>query len=201
LLIGFNKLKFQVVDFESKLNLGLLTSTSPCHISHIYFDVNVILHHVDLGSITLNIIVILTNITCVDYVKMLPWGPNTCTFGWTFKRKLNVTIKKFYWISFLKRKISIIHLTNYINFNDANRWTGKKLWKIFYAISSNILNILVGHVEILCDMAKYSMASHGIFCHITCVVCSKINNGLLTLNVWVWSIKLLKIASCEDSEI
>jgi hypothetical protein len=47
-------------------------------------------------------------------------------------------------------------------------------------------------------MAKYSMASHGIFCHITCVVCFKINNGLLTLNVWVWSIELSKTTSCED---
>jgi hypothetical protein len=101
---------------------------------------------------------------------------------------------------FLERKISIIHLTNYINLNDVNRWIGKKLWKIFHAISWNILNILVGHVEILCDMAKYSMASHGIFYHITCVVCSKINNGLLILNVWVWSIELLKITSCKDSE-
>lgn len=136
----------------------------------------------------------------MDYVKTLPWEPHTCTLGWTFKRKLNATIRELYWIFLLERKISIMHLTNHINLNDASRWAGKNLWRIFHAISWNILNIFVCHVEILCDMAKYSMASHGIFCHITCVVCSKINNGLLTLNVWVWSIELLKITSCEDLE-
>jgi hypothetical protein len=101
-------------------------------------------------------IIILMNITCVDYVKMLPWGPNTCILGWTFKRKLNATTRRLYWI-FFRKKISIIHLTNYINLNDANRWARKNLWRIFHVISWNILNILVCHVEILCDMAKYFM--------------------------------------------
>ncbi len=32
-------------------------------------------------------------------------------------------------------------------------------------------------------MVEYSLTYHGIFCHITSMVCSKINNGLLTLNM------------------
>ncbi len=38
-------------------------------------------------------------------------------------------------------------------------------------------------LEIFYDMAKYSLTSHGIFCHVTSMVCSKMNNGLLTLNI------------------
>jgi len=36
---------------------------------------------------------------------------------------------------------------------------------------------------LLCDGAKYFTASHGIFCHATSMVCSKLNNGFLTLNM------------------
>ncbi len=43
-------------------------------------------------------------------------------------------------------------------------------------------NILPHH-EIFCDMVEYSLASHGIFFHVTSIVCSEINNGLLTLNM------------------
>ncbi len=43
-------------------------------------------------------------------------------------------------------------------------------------------NILPHH-EIFFDMVKYSLTSHGIFCHVTSMVCSKTNNGLLTLNM------------------
>ncbi len=43
-------------------------------------------------------------------------------------------------------------------------------------------NILPCH-EIFHDVAKYCMTSHGIFCHITSMVCFNINNGLLTLNM------------------
>jgi hypothetical protein len=49
---------------------------------------------------------------------------------------------------------------------------------------------------LLCDVAKYFATSHGIlaitkyfltnlgiFCHVTSLVCSDMNNGLLTLNM------------------
>jgi hypothetical protein len=39
------------------------------------------------------------------------------------------------------------------------------------------------HVEIIYDVAKYSMLCHGILCHITCMICCGINNDLLTLNM------------------
>ncbi len=86
----------------------------------------------------------------------------------------------------------------------------KESYNIFHAISWNIFSIFVCHVdniklcgEIFChvtkysmtwqnilpchkifyDMEKYSLTSHGIFCHITSMVCYKLNNGLLTLNM------------------
>jgi hypothetical protein len=43
--------------------------------------------------------------------------------------------------------------------------------------------IFLCHVEILCDVAKYSMTYHEIFCDITCVVCLRINTGLLIINM------------------
>ncbi len=36
---------------------------------------------------------------------------------------------------------------------------------------------------LLSDVAKYSFTSHGIFCHVKSMVCSKMNNGLFTLNM------------------
>jgi hypothetical protein len=59
----------------------------------------------------------------------------------------------------------------------------KKSWIIFHVMSWNISNIFVYQMEILCDMVEYSMTCHGIFCHVTCVVCYGINNGLLILNM------------------
>jgi hypothetical protein len=32
-------------------------------------------------------------------------------------------------------------------------------------------------------MEKYTLENHGIFYHITCMVCFEINNGLLILNM------------------
>ncbi len=54
---------------------------------------------------------------------------------------------------------------------------------IFHVMSWNIFNIFVYQMEIVCDMVKYSMTCHGIFCHVTCVVCYGINNGFLILNM------------------
>lgn len=39
----------------------------------------------------------------------------------------------------------------------------------------------MSHHEIFYDVAKYSLTSHGIFFHVASMVCSKTNNGLLTL--------------------
>ncbi len=59
----------------------------------------------------------------------------------------------------------------------------KKNWRIFHVMSWNIPNIFVCYMEILYDMVEYSMTCHGIFYDVTCMVCSRINNGLLTLNM------------------
>jgi hypothetical protein len=56
-------------------------------------------------------------------------------------------------------------------------------------------NILPHH-KIFHDVAKYSLISHGIFCHITSMVCFMINNGLLTMT-WVWLKKSSRATSCE----
>jgi hypothetical protein len=64
--------------------------------------------------------VTIVNITCENYVKTLPWGPNTCILGWTFNITLNVGTRKLCWIFKKKREILIVHLTNYINLNHSN---------------------------------------------------------------------------------
>jgi len=38
-------------------------------------------------------------------------------------------------------------------------------------------------MELIYDVAKYSMPCHGIFCHITYVICWGINNDILILNI------------------
>jgi hypothetical protein len=43
-------------------------------------------------------------------------------------------------------------------------------------------NILPHHI-IFYDVVRYYLTSLGIFSHITSMVCSKMNNGLLTLNM------------------
>jgi hypothetical protein len=55
--------------------------------------------------------------------------------------------------------------------------------KIFHITSWNIPNMFIFHVEIIHDVVKYSMTSHGIFYHVTCEICYGINNDLLTLNM------------------
>jgi len=47
--------------------------------------------------------------------------------------------------------------------------------------SWNIPNVFVYHMEIIYDVAKYFTLCHGIFCHVTCVICCGINNDLLAL--------------------
>jgi hypothetical protein len=59
----------------------------------------------------------------------------------------------------------------------------KKFLKIFHATSWNIPNVFVCHMEIIYGVTKYSMPCHGIFYHITCVICCGINNVLLILNM------------------
>jgi hypothetical protein len=59
----------------------------------------------------------------------------------------------------------------------------KKYLKKFHAMSWNIPNICIYHMEIIYDVAKFSMPCHGTFCHITCEICCRINNDLLTLNM------------------
>ncbi len=100
-------------------------SALSCHVNHIYFDLDITLCHVSLKStyVEHNILCIWgkiithVNLTHLDYVKKLPWGPNTCTLSWTFLKPLNATIEQNCWILFKKREILAIHLTNYINFN------------------------------------------------------------------------------------
>jgi len=43
-------------------------------------------------------------------------------------------------------------------------------------------NILSCHIRFH-DVAKYFLTSHGIFCHVTSMVCSDMNNDLLSLNM------------------
>jgi hypothetical protein len=55
----------------------------------------------------------------------------------------------------------------------------------YFAMSKYFMawwNILPCH-RIFHDMEKYSLTNHGIFCHITSMVCFKINNGLWNLNI------------------
>jgi hypothetical protein len=59
----------------------------------------------------------------------------------------------------------------------------KESLKIFHVTSWNIPNILFFHVEIIYDVAKYSMPCHGILCHVTCMIYCEINNDLLILNM------------------
>lgn len=54
---------------------------------------------------------------------------------------------------------------------------------IFHVVSWNISNICVYQMGIVCDMIKYSLTCHGIFCHVTCMACYGINNGFLILNM------------------
>jgi hypothetical protein len=56
-------------------------------------------------------------------------------------------------------------------------------WACHDGILRNIPNIFFYHVEIIYDVAKYSMPCHGILCHVTCLICCGINNDLLTLNM------------------
>ncbi len=76
----------------------------------------------------------------------------------------------------------------FFKFNDASKLVGeyvsKKDYKrIFHATSWNIPNIFICRVEIIYDVVKYSTFCHGIFYHITCMICWGINNDLLTLNM------------------
>jgi hypothetical protein len=47
----------------------------------------------------------------------------------------------------------------------------KGFLKIFHATSWNIPNIFFYHVELIYDVVKYSTPFHGIFCHVTYVIC------------------------------
>lgn len=60
---------------------------------------------------------------------------------------------------------------------------------IFHVMSWNISNIFVYQMEIIFDMVKYSMICHGIFCHVTCMVC--------WFWTWVWPAELSRVASCN----
>ncbi len=48
--------------------------------------------------------------------------------------------------------------------------------KIFLVYSSTMWKLF--H-----DMVEYSLTSHGIFCHVTSMICFEINNGLLIMNM------------------
>ncbi len=73
---------------------------------------------------------------------------------------------------------------------------GRHLLKYFMSHHGIFPNIFIFLVEIIYDVAKYSMPCHEIFCHITCVICCGINNDLLTLHMDLLT-QLLIVASCE----
>jgi hypothetical protein len=76
----------------------------------------------------------------------------------------------------------------------------KESFKIFHAISWNIFNIFICHVELIYDMEKYFTPCHEINFHITCVIGWGINNYLLILNILSFLMQLmLQISRALDN--
>ncbi len=93
-------------------------------------------------------------------------------------------------VTFILHQNVALWLHPWLKTNNASKWVNeqvnvsrKESRKIFHATSWNIPKIFVCHMELICDVAKYSMFCHEILCHLTCVICSRINNDLLTLNI------------------
>jgi hypothetical protein len=53
---------------------------------------------------------------------------------------------------------------------------------ITWILLSDVAKYFITHI-IFHDVAKYFLTSHGIFCHVTSMVCSNMNNDLLSLNM------------------
>jgi hypothetical protein len=81
---------------------------------------------------------------------------------------------------------------------DASKWASnlidvskKESSKIFHVMSWNIPRIFIFHVVNLKWHGKIFHDNHGIFRHVTCMICFGINNGLLIMNMGLVS-KALK---------
>jgi hypothetical protein len=63
------------------------------------------------------------------------------------------------------------------------KWTRRNLIKYFVPCHKIFLVYLSTMWKLFHDMVEYSLTSHGIFCHVTSMVCFEINNGLLIMNM------------------
>jgi len=66
-----------------------------------------------------------------------------------YLKTLNVVARKFCWIFFKKREISIVNLTNYININGSNNHENNHNHLDYYRNSLAILfNLVLGLIEL-----------------------------------------------------
>ncbi len=63
------------------------------------------------------------------------------------------------------------------------KWAKRILENIICHVMEYSYYICFPRGNIFSDVEKYSLTSYGIFCHIVCMVCYGINNGILTLNM------------------
>ncbi len=86
--------------------------------------------------------------------------------------------------------------------NNISRWVGafvnmKEFKGIFHVMSWNILPHHIQFSTWKIIYYKYSMTWHGIFFHVTCMICCGINNKLLTINMDLTNIAINNYIMCR----